>query len=52
MPEKLLEELREWWETMEAVAERRSWDAPSGYNPGSWAPIYFPLTFNNNRHYC
>lgn len=32
-------ELREWRETMEAQAEQRGWDAPSGHNPGNWPPF-------------
>lgn len=35
----LADELREWRETMEAQAEQRGWDAPSGYNPGNWPPF-------------
>ncbi len=35
----LAEELREWQETMEAQAEQRGWDAPSGYNPSNWPPF-------------
>ena len=33
----LADELREWHEAMEAQAEQRGWDAPSGYNPGNWS---------------
>ena len=28
--------LREWRETMEAVAEQHGWEAPSGYDLGNW----------------
>ena len=35
----LADELREWQETMEAQAEQRGWDAPSGFNPGNWPPL-------------
>ena len=32
-------ELQEWRERMEAQAEQRGWDAPSGFNPGHWPPF-------------